>query len=100
MDAASLKKVTSNLSLGTNALPSAGGTSGVISRGTVGSGPMPTPAINSGKKLDSALLAASHNRSNGQGRLYDGFADFDEDDQPLSTAGNGSKGVRPTNESK
>jgi hypothetical protein len=93
-------KVADNIDRGVNALPSAGNTSGVIPSGTVGAGPMPTPAINSDKKLDSSLLAASNKRSNGQGRLYDGSADNDEDDQPLNPKGNGGTGTRATNESK
>lgn len=92
MDAAQLKKVTSNLNLGTNALP-ASGPSDCLPHGTAGAGPTPTAAPNSGRKLDSSsLLAASHSISNGQGRQYDGSADNDEDDTPLKTAGNGSTG--------
>lgn len=58
MEAASLKKVTSNLSLGVNGLPAAGDTSKSISSGTVGAGPAPTAAINSGRKLDGGPLTA------------------------------------------
>jgi len=83
MDAASLKKVSSNLSRGTNALPS---------ENIAGAGPAPVPAKNSGKKLDNSLFGPSNAISNGQGRQYDGAPDRDEDDKALSTSGNGSKG--------
>ena len=83
MDAASLKKVTSNLSQGTNALPS---------ENIAGAGPMPTAAPNSGRKLDNSLLGPSTDISNGQGRQYDGAPDHDEDEATLKTSGNGSMG--------
>jgi len=83
MDAASLKQVTSNLSLGTNALPS---------ENIAGAGPMPTAAPNSGRKLDNSMLGPSNQINNGQGRQYDGAPDHDEDDQALRTSGNGSRG--------
>jgi hypothetical protein len=52
----------------------------------------PTPAKNSGKKLDNSMLGPSNAISNGQGRQYDGAPDRDEDDKALTTSGNGSRG--------
>lgn len=96
MDAATLKKVPDNLNRGGDYRPSAGTTGdrvGSLAQGTTGSGPAPTAAPNSGKKLDQGyLLAASHNRSNGQNSLYGGSPDFDEDDAPLSSKGLASPG--------
>lgn len=70
MEAAKLVKVTDSKDKGVNALPSAGSYTGWIAKGTVGSGPAPTPAINSGKKLDSSILAASHNNNDASTSRY------------------------------
>lgn len=98
MEAAKLVKVPDSISRGVNALPSAGCTDKVIPCGTVGSGPAPTPAINSGKKLDNSLLGPSNRVSNGQGRLYKGSPDNDGDDKALDSKGNGSEGTHASNE--
>jgi hypothetical protein len=74
MEAARLQKVEDSLSKGINALPSAG-TSGKIPGGTVGAGPAPSPAANSGKKLDASLSAPSFTVSNHVSRAFAGRDD-------------------------
>jgi hypothetical protein len=83
MEAAKLKKVEDRIDRGVNAIPAAGENSGWISKNTIPAGPAPTPAINSGKKLDNTMLGPSNRISNGQGREYDGAPDNDEDDAAL-----------------
>jgi len=94
MEAARLKPVEDRIDRGINGLPSAGtceqGKSGSlcgIPKGTVGAGPAPVPAINSGKELPVSLLGPSQNVSNGAGKLYGGQPDNDADDVPLSVMG-------------
>jgi hypothetical protein len=98
MEAAKLVKVSDSIDRGINGLPSGGDSAGKIAKGTVGAGPTPAPAINSGKKLDSSLLGPSNRVSNGQGSLYKGSPDNDEDDKALTTSGNGSTGTHASNE--
>lgn len=57
MDAATLIKVPDSVGKGINALPSAG-SGGLIAGGTVGPGPQPTPAKNSGTKPGGDLTVA------------------------------------------
>lgn len=85
-EAATLKPVPDSKDKGASFLPSAGELTGWIAKGTVPAGPAPTAAINSGKKLDSSLLAADNRISNGQGREYDGSPDNDEDDATLEAS--------------
>ena len=77
MEAARLQKVEDRLDLGTDALRSLAGTqesgktpTSGLQRGTAGPGPAPTPAKNSGTKLDASFLAPSFTASNGEGRQY------------------------------
>jgi hypothetical protein len=98
MEAARLKPVEDRIDRGVNGLPTAGtyvtGKSGSViglpaplSAAT----PKPEAAINSGTKLADSFLSPSNKISNGQGRLYDGQPDNDEDDVPLSVQGTGTQ---------
>lgn len=93
MEAATLVTVTDSISKGASYLPSAGSTAGQIPSGTVGAGPSPTPAINSGTKLNSSLLAASNQVSNGQGKQY-----ASKDDAGIKGVNSNTDGTKAGNE--
>lgn len=94
MEAATLVKVPDNIDRGVNALPAASSTpvSG-CAKGNTDVGPAPTAAINSGKSLDSSLLSASNQVSNGQNKMYAA-----KENPELTTKGNGGTGTHASNE--
>ena len=91
MDAATLKSVPDSKDKGTNFLPSAGSNSGWIAKGDASSLSAPTPAINSGKKLDSSLLSPNQ-------KGLDGPPENNAENTQLSANGNGGTATRASNE--
>jgi len=113
MEAAHLKPVEDRIDRGINGLPTAGsvetgkavnypggsviGIPAPLSAAT----PAPEKAINSGyanvvdgrvtPALSTDMLSPSQKISNGQGKLYGGQPDNDEDDVPLSVEGTGTQ---------
>lgn len=85
MDASTLKPVADVTTKGGDYRPSAGRMNGWITNNEVGSGPAPTPAPNSGRKLDTGMTQASQAVSNGQGSMYDGSPDNDSDELPMKS---------------
>lgn len=93
MDAASLVKVPDSVGKGINALPAAG-PSGTLAAGTVGAGPQPTAAQNSGTKPNGDLTVAKPCYVSSS--LSKQYASPDESDVEASTTNASGGDFRPS----